>query len=237
MTAHAADTPPVSTDYQPSLASGKAPWWKVTRPRLAAPPSLTPDSSAESMALQPSQGGFDDLQGSPSEAGVAVSGWRRMLPARGSLVGIGGAVAGIAAAGAVVTVMLWLILSVTILPTPTIDDDRYLVKWGTWPQGQVPVGATVVTHADPIESGLGARLGYILGDPDFSIVEITGDVRAAAAQNPELTRDTYLAVCVTGACPPGEVLIPVDHVMGELLGRYQPPFSVVDQPERVEGVS
>lgn len=155
-----------------------------------------------------------------------VSGWRRFVPAGGSLGAVVATGFGFLAVAAGVAVMLWLILAVTILPTPSIDGDRYLVKWGTWPQGQVPVGATVVTDDEPINSGLSSRLGYVLDGSSLSIVKITGDIRAAVQANPGLTDDHYLALCIAGDCLPGDILLPVDHVMGELSGRYQPPFTI-----------
>jgi len=226
----------VSSDTQPLLASGKAPWWKISRPRLAAPDSLTDDSvvltaPAESETLGAAPRGAR-ATGAGSAAGSGVTTRPKTAAVTNSL----GTIFGLGAAAVGVVFALWLIIAVTIAPTPSIDGDRYVVKWAAWPQGQAPVGATAVIHDAPIDSGLSSRLGYVFNGQGLSVVEITGDIRAATARDPELTSDHYIVECISGDCATGEnSLVPVTHVMGELVGRYQPPFTITDRPTSTGG--
>lgn len=198
----------VSSDYQPALASGKAPWWKITRPRLAAPDSLLATPA-------PSSG---ELAASDTVTGVAR--WKRPL------LRAGWTIAGILTAGIAAAAVLWIILAVTILPTPSIGGDRYVVKWATWPQGQAPVDAIAVIDTAPISNDLGTRFQYAVGSDSLSVVTITGGVIDAVKRDPELREDHYVVSCLAGECQEGEFLVPVNHVMGEVLGQYRPPFTV-----------
>lgn len=203
----------------------------MSRPQLAAPDSLTDDSAARTTSAE-----GDLLGGSPRGAGasggaLAAGAGRKTRPKTAAVTNSLGTILGLAAAAVGVVFALWLIVAVTIAPTPSIDGDRYVVKWAAWPQGQAPVGATAVIHDAPIDSGLGSRLGYVFNGKGLSVVEITGDIRAATARDRELTSDHYIVECISGDCTAGEnSLVPVTHVMGELVGRYQPPFTITDRP-------
>jgi len=124
----------------------------------------------------------------------------------------------------------------------------WAVQWAAWPEEAVPVGALIAVTEDPVERGILARLGYQFGGGNVTIQKVldgpggivstddalnvlyggvpTGAVASAPISEQSLG-DAYLTVCLAG-CGDGNGFVskaPVDSVMGEALGRFQPPFS------------
>lgn len=139
---------------------------------------------------------------------------------------------------AVVFVGVWAMLVSTISATPRIDNNILLVQRAAWVQGQADMGqiAFVVPNA---ATSAGPRLAEaISGYAGGMVVEIAaqpGQARSVGVNGnlivenfdlgvraPETlpgTIDDYLAVCVSGECPRGNIIaVPVADVVGKVSG-------------------
>lgn len=195
------------------LANGPIKRWVVGKPRLAA----TSD-------------GYVDQGEKPKLAFVYYLG----VIFRASIV-IGLLVGFVAAAS-------WLILIGTVLATPKIDGQTYVVQRAAWPESQAPAGVIALSLDSPVRRDMAGRFSLNLnneGNP--AIVRIVGGPNAYVrtdAQNRILVNDnatnavsptpienhnigtSYIAICLLGPCgTPGSPLeIPVDQVLGKVLG-------------------
>lgn len=207
-----------SAGHTPTLGDGRLPFWRRTRPLLAV------DVAAPSEEEQ---------------AQTAPSRWIAAT-ARGLAVGLVGLL--------LLTLAAWVILGVTVRPTPRVGGEMWAVQWAAWPEGAAPEGALVAVTGEPVERGILARLGYQFGSGDVTVQQVVagpggivstddalevfyqGVATGLTSKTPieeQSLGNAYLAVCLAG-CDAREGYVsrvPVDNVMGEALGPFQPPFS------------
>jgi hypothetical protein len=136
-------------------------------------------------------------------------------------------------------VAIYAVLAITVLVVLSSGDDKALVLRGAYPVGQAPTGAYVYvssTAADHTFSGKVAQA--INGVPSGSVVQIVAGPATkigtdadgyivADGERTEFQADVdpytlgreYVALCVSGACTPGEaVLVGQDNVIGAVKG-------------------
>lgn len=136
----------------------------------------------------------------------------------------------------------WALLSLTVIPTPRLNGDPWVIQRAANAQGQDPPGTTVFLLPTSADLGYLERL-QMMADKgkDNSIVMVmanpyttikTGKNGALVVngkttdytldQQIEKTRldNQYLAVCLLGDCgPPGTpIVIATDRVLGKVLG-------------------
>lgn len=210
------------------LSSGRLPFWKQSKPRLAVD-EIDPSTGAEPLPVS-----------SRAIASVAK--------AAALLVGV----------LVMFTVSAWVILGVTVMPTPRVDGNAWAVKWAAWPQGAVPADSLVAVVAGPVETSIPARFRYQFASDQVTIqrvlagpggtVEVLPDgtvtwngtpvsARAGDTVTPGPLGDAYLAVCEVGDCggQGAASIVPVDSVMGQARGIYTPPFTVSPPSSEAEG--
>jgi hypothetical protein len=137
----------------------------------------------------------------------------------------------------------WFLLASTVMATPKIGDDVWVVQRAAWVEGKAPAGALVVANGQPVRVEILERMSEtVTGYPDGFVAELVAPANAEIAVSedgflivdgdqttilaPDLTDarelgQNYFASCVTGACgEPGTLFeIPVSHVLGQALYR------------------
>lgn len=208
------------------MSAGSLPFWKQSRPALAA-----------------------------EEAGPGVPSGEAALPTSSRAIATGAKVMATALIGLLAfTFFGWLILGLTVMPTPRVDGAAWAVKWAAWPEDAAPQGALAAVTADPVNRGIVGRLGYQFGQGDITIQRIVAGpggtvftdadknvyydgiatgLRAAQEIPEQALGDAYLTICLSG-CGTATGLVakaPTDSILGEALGIYSPPFSVTPPAE------
>lgn len=211
------------------LVAGSEPFWKKSRPTLAA--SI-------------------DETGIPDPDDDSVMGTSRIVKTFGKVIAI---LLG-------VSIVLWLavlfVLNLTVLPMPRVEGTTWAVKWAAWPQGKAPENSLVGTYKYANQTGILDRSMLILDSSGVSIEQIiagpstkvssdsagqiivngvTTSHKSTTYNMPETaTGENYLTKCVSGPCgEPGSYrAIPVQWLLGEVLGEFKPPFSIGNKPEQ-----
>lgn len=211
------------------LVAGSEPFWKKARPSLAASLDETgiPDPDDES-PLGVSRIGKTFIKVIAILAGVAIVLWLAVL----------------------------FVLNLTVLPMPRVDGTTWAVKWAAWPQGKAPQDAFIGTYYDADKTGILDRTMLVLDSSKVSIEQIVAGPSTKVSTNSmgqiivngslsthksttydlleTSTGENYLTKCISGACgEPGSYrALPVQWVLGEVLGEFKPPFSISSKPNR-----
>ena len=201
------------------LSSGSLPFWKQSKPALAVD-TVDPVTGEEPIPV-------------PNRAIASIA--KGLAIVLAVLVGF--------------TAASWLILGVTVMPTPRVDGEAWAVKWAAWPEGAVPPGSLVAVVDGPVGRDLPSRFGYQFGSGNITIQRViagpggtvtttdsgevlwNGEPTGATSNGliaDEQLGDAYLTACVVGEC--GAVgtaqIVPTNSIMGEALGTYTPPFRI-----------
>lgn len=208
--------PSKESDSGPALASGVEPSWRRKAPKLAIE-------------------GAEEIVDTAPQTEIVIK------TAKNSAKTI----AVIATAVAVVGLMLWSIVGITIFPTPKLDGKRWIVHWAAWPQAQAPAGATAFISSTPVSNNilfrinlqfksnsrnaivtlLGGPVGTVATDESLQIY-INGKPTGARSSLPieaTVLDDEYAAICVRGDCGgPGNFLTVADNrIVGEVRGDFK----------------
>lgn len=199
----------------PLLSAGNEPFWHWSRPKLSAGVSET---------------GLIDVPDQTTDQSPSI------------IATITKAIAIIVIAVVSLAVAGWFILGMTILPTVTSGDARWLVKWAAYPEGQVPVG-TITAFTDTTgNTGFTDRVALLTGSTPVSIATVVAGPGGAVGTDdtgmlwwddhptgfttdefiePHLLGDNYVTVCVAGdACPAGSLTeMPVGAAIGKTVGQ------------------
>lgn len=110
------------------------------------------------------------------------------------------------------SVVAWVTLSVTVMPSMSVGDKYVLVKRAPWVQGKAPVGAVVVSQNKPADRDVVARIMLpVESGTNNSIYKIT------SAPGSNKKSPDYGVACVYN-CNPQTKTLPTDYVLGELVG-------------------
>jgi hypothetical protein len=196
------------------LATGPRRWWSFNKPQLAA---SVPD-------------------GIPAP----------QVPKKNVLLGAIRSILGLLAIIFAVVAGCWLVLGMTLLPTVRIDGANWIVQRSAWPEGKAPEGSTMLALTAPVDRGLMSRADILFSSHDdasvvtvvagpYSDISMSKDqmilvngkptsIRVPAKVPSGNTGNTYLTLCRSGGCSvPGSILlVPVDNVLGKVLGSIAP---------------
>lgn len=203
-----------------SLTDGRLPFWKQSKPKLAAD-VVDPDTGKEKVPT----------------SSLAIA----------SIVKT---VAGLLGLFLVVTFAAWLVLGITVMPTPRVAGDAWAVKWSAWPEGAVPADSLVAVTEGPVDRGVVGRAGYLFGAGGITVQRVIAGPGGTVTTTPEgyvawngvpttakangllegeqPLGDAYLTECVAGDCgvPGTAQIVPIGNIMGEALGIFTPPFNI-----------
>jgi hypothetical protein len=135
----------------------------------------------------------------------------------------------------------WVLLGITVLPTPRIGSQMWAVQRSAWVQGSVPFNSNAFILSKTIETSTISRLKLLFSaDKADSIqlivagpyVSVSQDaegyfyinnkktsIKTAIRVSPIKLNNDYLALCITGSCQKDTAsTIPVDRVLGKVLG-------------------
>ena len=134
---------------------------------------------------------------------------------------------------------VYVTLACTVVVVLRSAGHNVLVLRGAFPEGQAPIDGLVYASSQPAAYGiLGKFQAATVGVPAGSVVRILSGNNASVATGPDghivvdgkrtryigkvhqmnLTRE-YIALCVAGACKPGDtVLIPEGNILGAAKG-------------------
>lgn len=221
-----ADTRGMSSEDRPLLSAGVLRTFRRSRPQLAA-------SSA----------------GSPEPVRAVRPGSRRSV---GGLVRFIASVFGLLLATGV---GVWVVLTLTVLPTVSAGGSTWLVQRAADTVGRTPVGTTVLLMPEKIDRSFTARAKLLTGVDGAYVVKVIADPgsKISVSQTGKLLVDDtattyvvpanlqakvlgtqYAAECVTGPCgtPGSVVLVPVDNVLGTVVGKVSlSGITPVDKPK------
>lgn len=202
-------------DMQPRRASGgPIKRWVVGKPRLAAT----------------SSGGYTD----PGQKSQLEFTYYAGVVFRASVV--------IGALLSFVGIASWIILIGTVLATPKIENERFIVQRAAWPESQAPANALALMLNEPVDRSIAGRYKLnIEGAGSPAIIRILAGPGAKVRTDENLRiiinesgtnaislspianhniGNNYIATCLRGPCGlPGTPLeVPVNQVLGKVLG-------------------
>lgn len=135
--------------------------------------------------------------------------------------------------------LTYVVLAATVMVFMRVEGNTVAVLRNTFPIGQAPSGAIVMVSSQATDDSLmGKAQQAALGVPAGSVVEIVAGPAAIIANDQEgrIVADgtvteyrgtvveqgldrAYVAICITGACAPGDaVIVGQDNIVGEVKG-------------------